>query len=97
MSLQSFHAECVVNVQRSTEATCYQCMQSAARGKGQDESIDGYLLCVAEAMQPALVISRRRDHGICETCGLRLAATEWAGTGELICWACCGEKREEYR
>jgi len=29
----------------------------------------------------------------CEACGNAIAMTEWAGTGEMICWACCGAWR----
>lgn len=42
---------------------------------------------------PAWIASHRRAHGDCEACGERPAATEWAGTGQLICWECCEKKR----
>jgi hypothetical protein len=29
----------------------------------------------------------------CEGCGERLADTEWAGTGEQLCWNCCEARR----
>jgi hypothetical protein len=29
----------------------------------------------------------------CEGCGERLADTEWAGTGEQLCWNCCELRR----
>lgn len=43
---------------------------------------------------PAWVISQRRERGICEICGDEPAATEWAGTGQLIGWACEKRKRQ---
>ncbi|MGH3155156.1 MAG: hypothetical protein ACRDNF_01060 [Streptosporangiaceae bacterium] len=37
---------------------------------------------------------RLRAQGRCELCAQEPAATEWAGTGELIGWACLERKRE---
>jgi hypothetical protein len=44
---------------------------------------------------PEWVTSQRRARGLCEQCGQAAAVTEWAGTGQLICWPCCEEKRAE--
>ena len=38
---------------------------------------------------PGWVRSQRKDRGLCEQCGQRPYATEWAGNGWLICWDCC--------
>ena len=57
------------------------------------------LMPVAQSGQKAVttvpdwVVSQRRARGDCESCGERPAVTEWAGTGELICWECCERKR----
>lgn len=42
---------------------------------------------------PVWVVSQLRARGVCECCGERPAVTEWAGTGQLICWECCEIKR----
>lgn len=42
---------------------------------------------------PVWVRSQRKARGLCEQCGERQYATEWAGNGWLICWPCC-EKRQ---
>jgi hypothetical protein len=44
---------------------------------------------------PAWVASQRRARGDCERCGQYPAVTEWAGTGQLICWECCESKRAQ--
>ena len=44
---------------------------------------------------PEWIISQRRARCECERCGHR-AATEWAGTGELLCWACCESRQAEH-
>jgi hypothetical protein len=43
--------------------------------------------------KPAWLISQLRDRHMCQQCASRTAATEWAGTGKLLCWPCC-EKRQ---
>jgi hypothetical protein len=43
--------------------------------------------------KPAWLVSQLRDRGICEECAQEPAATEWAGTGELIGWTCCGKRQ----
>jgi len=43
---------------------------------------------------PGWIKSQRRDRYLCEVCGDR-AVTEWAGTGELLCWVCCEVKRSQ--
>lgn len=43
--------------------------------------------------KPQWIIDQLRARGTCERCGNRPAATEWAGTGELICWECCDARR----
>jgi hypothetical protein len=29
----------------------------------------------------------------CECCGNAIAMTQWAGTGQMICWTCCEVKQ----
>jgi hypothetical protein len=45
-------------------------------------------------MKPAWLISQLRDRSICEICARKRAETQWAGTGQLICWGCLEVKRE---
>jgi hypothetical protein len=44
---------------------------------------------------PEWITSQRKARGLCECCGQEPAATEWAGTGQIICWPCCDSKREQ--
>lgn len=45
---------------------------------------------------PQWVKSQRRDRGLCEQCGDGRQDTQWAGTGELICWGCCHKRQDAY-
>lgn len=47
-------------------------------------------------MLPNWVKSHRKARGLCECCGRHPIATTWAGTGEEVCWDCCGKKRAAY-
>jgi formylmethanofuran dehydrogenase subunit E len=46
--------------------------------------------------KPLWLISQLRDRNVCEQCAERTAATEWAGTGELLCWPCCEARQDAY-
>jgi hypothetical protein len=45
---------------------------------------------------PEWIKSQRRANGDCEQCGQGPQDTQWAGTGELICWTCCSKRQDAY-
>lgn len=34
---------------------------------------------------------------VCSDCGSAVGETEWAGTGRVICWDCCGVRQSRTR
>jgi hypothetical protein len=46
--------------------------------------------------KPLWLISQLRDRNICQQCASRTATTEWAGTGEFLCWPCCEARQAAY-
>ena len=46
--------------------------------------------------KPQWLVSQLRDRHTCEHCASRTATTEWAGTGELLCWPCCEARVAAY-
>jgi hypothetical protein len=44
---------------------------------------------------PEWIASQRKARGLCECCGQEPAVTEWAGTGQDICWTCVDKKRAD--